>query len=130
MSFHVPNKYRVHQKGARFTDAEYGNNGIFWVPSRDKKQMTPLRVIASDGESWEHVSVSLPTRCPNWDEMCRIKNLFWDAEDCAMQLHPPQSEWICNHPYVLHLWRPMDAVIPRPPDFMVGIKELGVLHAN
>ena len=127
MSFHVPNQYRVHQKGVIMSNAEYGNNGIFWIPSRDKKQMAPMRVIASDGLGWEHVSVSLPTRCPTWEEMVRIKSIFWDDDDCVMQLHPPKEDWISNHSFCLHLWRPMEAEIPRPPDFMVGSKELGVL---
>jgi hypothetical protein len=38
------------------------NNGAFRVPGG-------LRVIASDGEGWDHVSVSLPDRCPTWEEM-------------------------------------------------------------
>jgi hypothetical protein len=47
-----------------------------------------LRVIASDGKGWEHISVSLPNRCPNWREMCFIKSLFWDEEDVVIQYHP------------------------------------------
>src|ERR1035437_5915439 len=97
MRFHAPNKYRVHIKGMQATNEEMGNNGMFRIPSRDKKQMTPIRVIASDGLDWEHVSVSLPTRCPTWAEMCRVKCLFWDADDCVMQLHPPETEWVNNH---------------------------------
>lgn len=127
MSFHVPNKFRVHVKGMRGTNEELGNNGMFWIPNRDRIQTTPLRVIASDGMGWEHVSISLPTRCPTWDEMCRVKALFWDDEDSVMQLHPPKSEWVNNHSFCLHLWRPIDVAIPRPPMYMVGQQELGVL---
>ncbi len=90
-----------------------------------------LRVIASPGDAdagipWEHVSVSLPNRCPNWPEMCFIKGLFWDAEETAMQLHPPQSKWINNHPYCLHMWRPVQAEIPLPPEITVGYKHLNL----
>ena len=127
MTFHVPNQFRVHIRGMQMTNDQYGNNGMFWIPSRDRKQTAPLRVIASDGDEWEHVSVSLPTRCPTWEEMCRIKALFWDDEDCVMQLHPPKSDWVSNHSYCLHLWRPVEFVIPRPPEYMVGIKELGTI---
>lgn len=79
-----------------------------------------LRVIASEGDRelgvpWEHVSVSIPTRCPNWPEMCHIKELFWDDEDAVIQFHPPKSEYVNNHNYCLHLWRPMDGVFPMPP---------------
>lgn len=68
---------------------------------------------------WEHVSVSIggrqATRCPTWEEMCIIKKWFWDEEDCVVQFHPPASEYVNNHPYVLHLWRPTDTNIATPP---------------
>jgi len=79
-----------------------------------------LLVIASAGDSslgveWEHVSVSLHNRCPNWLEMDFVKRLFWDDEEAVMQLHPPRSQWVNNHPHCLHLWRPLKAEIPLPP---------------
>lgn len=145
MAFHVPEKYRV-RNGYRGSDASYGNNGAFFIPNRagrtralSTREATsvPLTVIASDGVSvpdesadlagWEHVSVSLPTRCPTWDEMCYVKSIFWDDEDTVMQLHPPKSQWVNNHPYCLHLWRPVAVEIPLPPSIMVGIKTLGQL---
>ena len=118
MSFHVPHQYRV-RKGLLGTTDKHGNNGAFLVPTGDKFD---LQVIASDGLGWEHVSVSLPGRTPTWEEMCSIKSLFWDDEDAVMQLHPPQSSWVNNHAYCLHLWRPVGQDIPLPPDLMVGIK--------
>ncbi len=124
MTFKVPEAYRL-RSGAYASDASYGNNGAFFVPSRPGQP--PFQVIASDGGGWEHVSVSLPGRCPTWDEMCKIKTLFWTADACVMQLHPPRSEWVNNHPYCLHLWRPVGQAIPMPPSIMVGYKELGVL---
>ena len=124
MTFHVPNKFRV-TKGFMATTAQDGNNGAFFVPLRP--DMPPLQVIASDSEGWEHVSASLSNRCPTWEEMCKVKALFWDDEDAAMQLHPPRYDWVNNHSYCLHLWRPVDQLIPLPPSIMVGVKELGVL---
>ena len=124
MSFHVPNQYRV-RTGHFGTDEGNGNNGAFFVPSRPGKP--PFKVVASDGEGWDHVSVSLPDRCPTWEEMCRIKDLFWDAEDAVMQLHPSRSDWVNNHQYCLHLWLPHNAPIPLPPSMMVGLKDCGVL---
>lgn len=124
MSFHVPEQFRV-RKGPFGSDATYGNNGGFFLPTRPSQ--TPLKVIASDGDGWEHVSVSLPMRCPTWDEMCKVKALFWDDEDAVMQLHPPRSTWVNNHQYCLHLWRPMLTPVPLPPTYMVGYRDLGVL---
>lgn len=76
-----------------------------------------LTILFSNGGGWEHVSVSTPGRCPNWDEMCFVKNLFWDPDDVVMQIHPAAAKYINNHPYCLHLWRPTaDGVaIPTPP---------------
>jgi hypothetical protein len=53
--------------------------------------------------------------------MCFVKDLFWDDEDCVMQLHPKKSEYVNNSPFCLHLWRPINAIIPTPPHEMVGI---------
>ena len=126
MSFHVPEQYRITTGFFRSTPAN-GNNGAFFIPTRPGHP--PMKVIASDVEGWEHVSVSLPNRCPTWEEMCRIKAVFWDDEDCVMQLHPPRSQWVSNHSFCLHIWRPADGqVIPTPPQIMVGIPELGTLY--
>lgn len=121
MSFHVPERFRV--RGGRLaTTPGDGNNGAFAIPaSAVRGRPFSLWAIASDGEGWEHVSVSTQVRCPTWEEMCFVKGLFWDDDDCVMQLHPPRSEYVNAHPYCLHLWRPTgDVSIPAPPSWMVG----------
>lgn len=119
--FHVPERYRMAGKGG---DASWGNTGAFTVPPVFGNRT--LFVIASDGLDWEHVSVHAregkKTRLPNWQEMCAIKDLFWDDEDAVMQIHPRKSEYVNNHANVLHLWRPTAATIPEPPSIMVGLK--------
>ena len=116
MAFHVPEKYRL-KTGCQKSDESYGNNGIFIITSLKLKRR--LQCIASDGMAWQHVSVSVAGRCPTWDEMCFVKSLFWDPEDCCMQLHPPESEWVNVHPHTLHLWRPIFVELPRPLQIMV-----------
>ena len=86
---------------------------------------TRLTIVASDDCGWEHVSVSTPSRCPNWREMEAVCRMFWDDEETVMQLHPPRSDWVNCHPFVLHLWKPTDGEIPRPPSWMVGPKLTG-----
>lgn len=81
---------------------------------------TPLTVIAASDEGWDHVSVSAPGRCPTWNEMEAVKRLFFMDDECAMQLHVPPADHINVNPYVLHLWRPHEGAIPRPPGWMVG----------
>lgn len=94
-------------------ESEHG--GAFLVPFENRE----LHVIASRGGDWDHVSVSLNTRCPNWREMCFIKELFFDDEDCVIQYHPPKSKYVNYHPYCLHLWRPHQIEIPLPPQIFV-----------
>jgi len=131
VSFHVPELRRMsteHCKlaglpeyGSTLTD---GNNGCFLLPALVPGR--PMWCLASDGGGWEHVSVSLLTkkrRMPNWDEMCAAKSAFWDSEDCVMQLHPRESEYVNLHEWVLHLWRPSEGPsIPEPPSIFVGPK--------
>lgn len=113
MSFHAPQE---HLCAHPFLGLGHGNNGFF----KFKKNNITYYCQASDGLGWEHVSVSLSVkRCPDWDEMCMIKNMFWDEEDCVIQYHPSKSHYVNNHPYVLHLWRPTKDNIPLPPKGLV-----------
>jgi hypothetical protein len=83
-----------------------------------------LRIIAGaaevpESEGWEHVSVSIDRRNPNWQEMCFVKDLFWSADELVVQFHPPTSAHINVHPHCLHLWRPGDGHIRLPPRILV-----------
>jgi hypothetical protein len=98
-------------------DGDGRTNGYAELPGQHR----PLTVLFSDGLGWEHVSVSTRGRPPNWEEMCAVKNLFWDVDDVVMQLHPARAEYVNLHPHCLHLWRPSTGVsIPTPPRELVG----------
>lgn len=115
----------------QFTDeAEAGRyKGVPWATNRGddhglfhfKRNATELKVIVSSSDGWDHVSVSTPSRCPNWNEMQWIKTLFFDEEETVIQFHPKASEYVNNHPYCLHLWRRWDQEHELPPTWMVGI---------
>ena len=111
MTFRVPEKYRI-RSGRAGSDESYGNNGAFEVKLRHGQTVF---VIASDQLSWEHVSVSRRDRCPTWDEMCLIKDIFWDEEECVVQFHPPRSQYVDTHPYCLHLWKKIGETYETPP---------------
>lgn len=102
------------------------SNGAFRLPYKGGKHRKKVRawlyVIASTGGDWDHVSVSVcnDMRLPTWAEMAWVKEQFFDAEECVMQLHPPASRYV-NNADVLHLWRPQAETIPQPPAWMVGI---------
>jgi hypothetical protein len=122
MTFRVPERYRTSAFGP--TPTKSGQTfGAFFIPQRPGDP--PLRVIAIDGNvpftgpRWEHVSVSLPHRCPTWAEMCKVKELFWEPEDMVVQFHPPASAHVNCHPYCLHLWRAVDEHQPAPPQHFV-----------
>lgn len=78
-----------------------------------------LSIIASTGEGWDHVSVSLPRRIPTWIEMDYIRSLFFKDDEVVMQLHPEESKHINVMENCLHLWRPQKESIPLPPEWMV-----------
>lgn len=91
--------------------------GYFVLPSPiDRK---PLRIIASNDASWDHVSVSREKRIPNWLEMEHVAKLFFKPDEWAFQLHAPPSEHINQHPFVLHWWRSHTVPIPIPPRVFV-----------
>jgi len=108
-----------------------GNSDVIGVRNLDDQNGVamvrgPFRILTimfSNGDGWEHVSVSTRGRCPNWDEMVFVKNLFWDPDDVVMQLHPAASEYVNCHPFCLHLWRPTTpgVSIPTPPRLLVGV---------
>jgi hypothetical protein len=119
--FHVPNVWRV-RRGPQGSDESYGNNGAFIFPATVSQKRASLFTIASDGDGWEHVSISTQFRVPTWAEMCFIKSVFWDAEDCVVQFHPRESEYVNQDPFCLHLWRCTTTAFPEPPAILVGIK--------
>jgi len=98
------------------SDRTMGNNGAFTF------RLGGLRVLAivSDSGRWDHVSASSEKRCLTWDEMCQVKNMFFEAEEWVFQFHPPRTENINFHEHCLHLWRPQDQEFPTPPPWMVG----------
>lgn len=93
--------------------------GVFDLPS--PRTGVTLKCVASTGQDWDHVSVSLPNRCPNWTEMEIVKRAFFKPDETAMQLHVSVDEHINAHSNCLHLWRPNDGrEIPRPPAELIA----------
>lgn len=56
----------------------------------------------------EHVSVNGNKKDPSWDDMCFIKDIFFDDEEEVVQLHPKKSEYVNLAKHCLHLWRRID----------------------
>jgi hypothetical protein len=89
--------------------------GAFMIPY--PRTGVTLKCLASSdaGSGWDHVSVSLPNRCPNWFEMQHIHRVFFKKEETAWEYHVNEADHVNVHPYVLHIWRKHSFVIPMPP---------------
>ena len=81
-------------------------------------------VIFSIGAGWEHVSVSPHKKriTPSWNEMCMIKDMFWNDDEAVIQIHPPKADYVNNMPNCLHLWRCTYRDMVLPPSVLVGIR--------
>lgn len=88
-------------------------------------------VIWSTGAGWDHVSIS-PYRkyyTPSWEDMCKLKSMFFYPEETVLQYHPAESQYVNNMPNCLHLWRPQHYEIPLPPPILVGLQH-GMSHSE
>lgn len=114
----LPEQFR---HGKAFSD---DGTGMFYLPRMGKKQGSYFLCLITNGLGWEHVSVSIPSerRCPTWEEMCYIKDMFFDKDEVVVQFHPAEKDYVNNHPHCLHLWRYLDGKFPTPDPLMVGIK--------
>ncbi len=105
---------------------EYGEGLCgFFIMSSPCCNHTLLRIQSSDGKGWDHVSISTnKKRMPNWEEMCFVKDLFFDEEETVIQFHPKKTEYINQCENCLHLWRMQGVQHELPPSFLVGIDSI------
>lgn len=82
-------------------------------------------VIWSNGAGWEHVSVSPESKrvIPTWDDMCKVKEIFFNDDEAVIQIHPPKDKYVNNVPNCLHLWRCTYKEMILPPSCLVGIRK-------
>jgi hypothetical protein len=90
-------------------------HGAFYAKARKLNIMSGGRL----DPDWEHVSVSRSDRCPTWNEMCIVKDLFWDEDETVIQFHPKKSDYINDHPFCLHLWKKVSKDYELPPQIFV-----------
>ena len=91
-----------------------------------------LRVIASidraeDGSHWYHVSLSRKAILPSYDDMVKVKSLFIGDEREAIQVFPPRSQRVNDHPNCLHLWHRIDGpVMPDMRKYEPALRRLSI----
>lgn len=124
MNFEKLDKCRYKNKPWGTSDGMH--HGLFFIPTKGN---VILKVLSSglQDPKWFHVSVSLPNRCPTWEEMCLVKELFYGDDALVVQYHPKKEDSVNNHSYCLHLWQNMEQEIPTPSSILVGDKKLGTL---
>jgi len=125
----APEHFRLRNRKDIFANHTNGNNGPFLFPHYRIKGYEIFCII-SDGMGWEHVSITVrkigndATRCPTWEEMCWVKDQFWNEDEVVIQYHPAKKDYVSDHPFCLHLWKPTDCIIPTPASFQVGRKNI------
>lgn len=97
-------------------ESEDGFMGYWFDPVNRKRYL----FVFSWGGDWEHLSVSTPSHCPSWETMCKMKDIFWNEDECCIEYHPAKKDYVNMHPYCLHIWKPMKQEIPTPPTIFVG----------
>lgn len=62
---------------------------------------------------WLHVSCSRRGILPSWEDLRFVKNLFIGRDKEALQILPPEEEYVNLHQNTLHLWHCLDGrIIP------------------
>ena len=117
-----------------FIEAETKNDGM-GGKYYDKYTGKWLNFIFSYQMGWEHLSVSMPSRTPTWDQMCIMKDIFWNKNEACVEYHPREEDYVNNHKHCLHIWRPTHEPLPTPPSILVGVrseeeKQAFVMMAN
>ena len=115
------NRYRDIEKQKQLLPDGFRKSliGIFEIPLNSNET---AMVVADNGVSspeWEHVSVSTPTRCLTWEEMCMIKDLFFDDDEAVIQIHPAKKNYVNLDEFCLHLWKPKNQKLPLPQSYIV-----------
>jgi len=112
-NLHELDKYREKQPFWLQTDKA----GAFRVFVNKRSFIVLAGVENIDGEKWEHVSVTPRNqkRCPTWEEMSAIKDMFFESEEEVVEYHPKSSQYANLHEFCLHLWKPVDGSLLRSP---------------
>lgn len=104
-----------------FIEAETENDGM-GGRYYEKQSGKWLNFIFSYQLGWEHLSISMPNKTPSWEQMCIMKDIFWDKDECCVQYHPKEEDYVNMHQHCLHIWKPIEEKLPIPPSILVGFR--------
>ena len=124
MKTQLPEQYRAKSPGTVYATQEGDNFGAFKIP-HPKNANLHFKCLVGTGMGWDHVSVTVRNPkagvdiTPTWDEMCHIKDIFFDKTECVVQYHPIETDYVNFSKHTLHLWRQQNIEFPTPNRLMV-----------
>lgn len=99
------------RRKVRYVQPLYGDT---YKAEIETKRIKGSVVFGYNECGWEHVSVSpYNGKTPSWDDMCEIKDMFWNDEEAVIQIHPKKSEYVNLLDNCLHLWRHKEMELPK-----------------
>lgn len=101
---------------------DFGDDGLactLQTAARAGRPNVCLRIIASWGGGWDHVSVSTACGCPTWEEMVQVKQIFFRPDETCVQFHPADDKYVNTCGSCLHIWRQQGHEYELPPREMV-----------
>jgi hypothetical protein len=105
------NRWRI-RTGQFASDETAGFNGHFLVPLEGHL----WQVILSDGLGFRHLSATNAQKkiLPPWTVLVRLKESFFADDEWAVIYLPAKDDYVNVHPYVHHIWAPLDEPLPKP----------------
>lgn len=90
-----------------------------------KKGYYNISIIQTN--DWKRIQVSLLNWWhqqlkvfPTWDEMCAIKDIFFNDDEAIIEIHPSDEYKIYEKDYTIDLWKPLNKELPLPNPDLVG----------
>ena len=81
---------------------EHGGYGIFRYGSLRNASVIWGR---NEGGKYDHVSISPSGRTPTWEELCKVKDTFFNDDEECYQIFPKKREHVNLDKNCLHIWR-------------------------
>lgn len=111
-------RYRTDKDFKILSDEFLSLNGCFTIPIGYSK----CKIVADARDDWDHVNVVVKFgrddsqyRIATKEEMIEIKEMFFEDSEPAIEIHPKKEDYVNIDEYMLHLWRPVNRVLPLPP---------------
>ena len=81
--------------------------------------------VCTNNLGWEHVSVCPFAKriTPSWDDMCKVKDIFFEEDEAVIQIHPAKKDYVNNMSNCLHIWKCTYTDMVLPPSCLVGIRK-------